>query len=391
MKTLVTPKVLKWARKTSGYEIKDIIGKLSQKRITTETIIAWEAGKDAPTYPQLRKLSKFYSRPIALFFLPEPPKEDEETSIKAQFRSLPSSYIDRLAPALRHLIREALVKRINLKEIYNNSIPKDIQSFKAKLKDISINNPKKLAEKIREILGITIEQQFSWRNSDEALKNWRHKLETLGIWVFKAPFKDEDYSGFYLNDDDFPIIYLNNGEVKERQIFSLFHELGHFLLGKGGIDFRSDIQAHLSAKYRKEEVFCNVFAGAFLVPDSCLSRLYSSRSIINDNSISEVAKKCHVSKAVIWRRYFDNGLVARQKYENFLREDQTRGSSPKRIKTDGGNYYGTQKSYLGHKYLHLVFNEYYQQRINQEQLADYLQVKIKSIPTLEGFFLKESS
>ena len=47
-------------------------------------------------------------------------------------------------------------------------------------------------------------------------------------------FQAEGLFGFCLQDDEFPIIYLNNSAAKSRQIFSLFHELAHLLLRTSG-------------------------------------------------------------------------------------------------------------------------------------------------------------
>ena len=56
---------------------------------TQEEIEAWESGAEAPTYPQLEKLAyDIYKRPLAIFFLPTPPKESLPQS---EFRTLPDA------------------------------------------------------------------------------------------------------------------------------------------------------------------------------------------------------------------------------------------------------------------------------------------------------------
>ncbi len=77
---------------------------------------------------------------------------------------------------------------------------------------------------------------MAWRNIDEALKEWRQAIYRVGIFVFKDAFREERFSGFSLYDDVFPIIYVNNSAAKPRQIFTLFHELGHLLFHTSGID-----------------------------------------------------------------------------------------------------------------------------------------------------------
>lgn len=79
----VTPSVLKWARQSVGAPLT-----LAAQRagVTTERVEAWEAGEAEPTVAKLRVLAKLYQRPLAVFFLPEPPLEFDALR---DFRKLP--------------------------------------------------------------------------------------------------------------------------------------------------------------------------------------------------------------------------------------------------------------------------------------------------------------
>ena len=73
----VNPEVLRWARKTSGFGIDDVVDKLKRKKVTAKTVASWEKGTSSPTYTQLEKLAyDIYKRPLALFFFPDPPEEE---------------------------------------------------------------------------------------------------------------------------------------------------------------------------------------------------------------------------------------------------------------------------------------------------------------------------
>src|SRR3546814_17029352 len=48
-------------------------------------------------------------------------------------------------------------------------------------------------------------------------------------------FRTDDFSGFCLYDEEFPIIYVNNSSAKTRQIFTYFHELAHLVFHTSGI------------------------------------------------------------------------------------------------------------------------------------------------------------
>ena len=84
----------------------------------------------------------------------------------------------------------------------------------------------------------------------------------------------------------------------------------------------------------------------------------------------------------------DNGIIDQHYYETKAQQwnkeyEQARKSGK------GGNFYATQATYLGEKFLDLAFGKYYQGRFNIEQLADYLNLKVQHISGLEPFVLKK--
>ena len=51
--------------------------------------------------------------------------------------------------------------------------------------------------------------------------------------------------------------------------------------------------------------------------------------------------------------------------------------------TMDGDYYNTKMTYLGDNYLIKAFSAYYNNFIDDFKLADLLNVKLKSLPTIE--------
>ncbi len=366
----VTPEVLRWAREGAGIKTEEVAEQLKLKRVTAETIQQWESGRGSLTYSQLEKLAKIYRRPVAVFFFPEPP---EEPSLKGQFRSLPEAYVEKIPTKIRFLIRDGMVKQMNLYELLGDTNP----AKRRIVQDIVVDrmSAKNLAAQARKYIGISLEEQTKCKDENEALKMWRNALEECGLWIFKNAFHDKNYCGFCLHDDQFPIIYLNNSMAKSRQIFTLFHELAHLLRGKGGVDM-----------HQWEEVFCNAFAGAFLVPDESF-RQYAKKKPEN-HEIKKLAKLYKVSREVIRRKLLDKNLITQKEYEGKREESKEKGYAGKKSSKSGGDYYATQRDYLGQKYLEIAFRQYHQKRINDRELADYLGVKTKSLEKLEGRVLK---
>ena len=218
----VNPEVLKWARKTAGLSIEDVVHKLRRKTINKKIVAKWEEGESAPSYSQLELLAYgIYKRPLAIFFFPSPPEPEY------QIESMPSQ--------IRLLIRKAKVFQINLKELYDDKNPGSRQICQ----DLSFNptvSPAVMAKTVREYLGVELSTQVGRRDKDQELKYWRKVFEENGIFVFKDAFKVDAFSGFCLYDQKFPIVYVNNSKSKDQQIVTLFHELAHLLFRTGGVD-----------------------------------------------------------------------------------------------------------------------------------------------------------
>jgi hypothetical protein len=62
-------------------------------------------------------------------------------------------------------------------------------------------------------------------------------------------------------------------------------------------------------------------------------------------------------------------------FQNSKNEDKASG---------GGNYYLTMRSYLSDRYTKLAFGNYYRGTISIDQLAGYLGIKAKNVPTFEA-------
>jgi len=377
------PDMLRWARETGGFDIDDVVVKLKRKRITSETVASWEEGATSPTYVQLERLAyEVYRRPLALFFFPERP---EEEAPKESFRTLPQAEINLLEPRLLYLVRQARVMQENLRELFDGGSP----AKQRVCSDITIRESdtiSSVAKSVREYLGVDMEEQYTLPTNDSALKYWRNVLEEHGVFVFKDAFKDAECSGFCLYDDVFPIIYINNSQAKIRQIFTLFHELAHLLFKTGGIDLRHDAFVQkLRGNSKRVEVFCNKFAGEFLVPTEDIEPRIRNQTI-DDNLLTRFARKYSVSREVVLRKCLDLNFITKAVYEakvNEWKEERPPGGNS----TPGGNPYYTKGAYLGPHYIEKAFGKYYQGAISRTQLADYLGMNEKHVDSFEGYAL----
>ena len=331
---------------------------------------------------QLETLADKYKRPIAIFFFPEPPQEPNFADRSA----LRSFEIEQLDPSIRILLRQAYARQLSLMELNMDVNPAETKIFRDLHPQLD-DSVTDLAQQTRAYLGISVETQASWSNAREALENWREQIEEKGIFVFKDAFRDDFVDGFCLVHEQFPVIYLNNSSQFVRQIFSLFHELAHLLLGENGIT------RDINPVDRDIEGFCNQFAAEFLVPSSHLETCLNY-PVYNDAAIEELASYYKVSRPVILLRLINQGTLKQnsyrrraaqwtEEYESRL-EGRAGGESP-----GGGNYYNTHAVYLGYKFIELAFSRYHQGRCSMEELAEHLNVKVKNLPRLEDCLLRK--
>lgn len=380
----INPRVLRWARESSGYSVDEVARAIKRD---IDVVLGWELGQGAPTYAQLENLAyQMYKRPLAVFFFPDPP---EELDVRQSFRTLPDFELANLSADTLYAVRAARAMQIALYELNDGTNPSVSAIFRGVHFDAKSVTPVRAAEVVREYLGIGLAEQSQWKDAEEALERWRNAVQDKGIFVFKRSFKDPGISGICLHDPEFPVVYLNNSTPYTRQIFTIFHELAHLLLGNNGITIRdTSYVTALTGHARSVEVFCNRFAAEFLVPLRDFEhRLSGSWSV--DELASALSNYYKVSREVILRRLLDRGLVSVDEYEARV-EEWLEQSQKTRRSGAGGNYYNTHAKYLGDKYLELAFRRYYEGRCTTEQLADYLNAKSSSVPGFEEIVLRKA-
>ncbi|MFN4281434.1 MAG: helix-turn-helix domain-containing protein [Alphaproteobacteria bacterium] len=368
----ITPALLTWARERAGLSPDEAAQKF--KRFAD-----WEAGISFPTYSQLEQISDTLKVPIAVFFFPEPP---QVPPIAETFRTLPDAELALLPSRLRMLLRKAKAMQLNLWELTQGRNPaeklitRDL-AFPAEV-DIAT-----MASAVRDYIGVSVADQRRWGDDETALKQWRAALSKVGVFVFKDAFRVDDFSGFCLYDEVFPIIYVNNSCAKTRQIFTYFHELAHLIFHTSGIDTIHDSYIpRLEQGARRIEVLCNSFAAHFLLPEQEFAAAVVGLEA-SEATAERLAAQFHVSREVIFRRFLDQGRIQQQQYAAAVarwNEQRKGGGGP------GGDHYWTQLTYLGRDYVSLALRQFHQNRIDENQLADYLNEKPKNVGVLEEYF-----
>lgn len=373
----VTPSILTWARERAGYKVDELAATWDPP----VDIAGFECGEAKPTYRQIENIADKLQLPVAAFFLPEPP---DWPPIEQSFRTLGSEQFAEIPPRIRLLLHKARGFQIGLDELNGGRNPAQRQI----VRDLPLHpttDPVIAAARIRDFLEVSTEEQFGWKSASDALKAWRKSLHTVGVAVFKDAFGDNDFCGFCLYDAEFPLIYVNNSNSYTRQIFTLFHELAHLLFHTSGVDKDSGFRSQLTDDWQRIETLCNRLAAEILVPHEALMRKIDHEKAYKIQA-EELSRRYRVSREVILRRILNAGLIKPNEYKATV---QQWSSEPRMNQSGGPTFYVKKLAYLGEEYVSLAFERYYEERINDEELAEFLDIKPKHINMMEQTFLGE--
>jgi Zn-dependent peptidase ImmA (M78 family) len=373
---LINPQILAWARESAGFYIDEAAKKIP---VNPEKLRSCEIGTDRLTIAQLRKLSNLYKRPLAFFYLPNPPQQE---IIPKDFRRLPEDEVEKFSPNLRLEIRKAKYRREVALDLFKDL---EIKIPKFRAKATLSDNVYEVGNLIRNLLKVSFKQQKSIKK-ESLLNFWREKIEDLGILVFSASLIDlKVMRGFSIDKNPLPIIVLNSKDHHKARIFTLFHEFTHLLLHSGGI---CDL-----GEQNRIEVFCNAVAGESLVPTDWLKeipivRQHKDKSEWNDEEINNLAEKFGVGREVILRRL----LAINKTTEYFYKHKREQYQAEYRIKIAQEKaekksmpiqYHYKVLNQTGRKFAKLVFEGYHQNKIGLLDVSEYLGTKIKHLPKIE--------
>jgi Zn-dependent peptidase ImmA (M78 family)/transcriptional regulator with XRE-family HTH domain len=378
MSIYVNAKMITWARERNGLTIEELAKKLKKK---PEDVRKWESGQARISYASLEALAyKHLKIPMALFYFPAPPDLDDP---KKAFRRLPEYELDRLSSNTLQIIR--------LGQAYQESLVELVPPTEGKkriFKELRLSGreTKQIAFETRKYLGITLTKQFEFQSTEAAFKAWRHSLEEVGVFTFKDTLKDRFVSGFSLQHDRFPIIFVNNSNAHARQVFTLFHELAHILFGVSGItDVDETYVQFMSPPQRLMEMKCNEYAAEVLVPeDAFRGEVFRGQNASPETLIVRLAKKYSVSREVILRKFLNYDLVTPAYYEQKVAQwnkDYLRDVD----KTSGGNYYLTRLAYLGEGFARIAFRNYHAGEVSKSELATHLNMNARNIDRMEDY------
>lgn len=379
----VTPSVLKWARESIGASL-DLAAQ--RAGVSVERVAAWEAGEAEPTVAKLRALAKLYQRPLAVFFLPQPPLDFDALR---DFRKLPDQEDHTWSRALHKVYRRAVEQQevfAELQEAEGESVAVAVPA--AVLDD----DPEEVAATAREALGISLQEQFSWRKPDDAFAGWLQAIESLGVLVLRtSDVPTSEMRGFSLGSGPVPVIVVNALDWPRGQVFTLLHEFAHLMLREGGLCNLMEPDAGIT---RRVEMFCNAVAGAIIMPAASFldNEVLAPLGIRDwdDDVLAQLSHRYGTSREAVLRRLvtlnrasWDLYLARRVEYLQAYVEARQDERARRRESKGGPPPYRMAIRDRGRPYVRLILDAYYRDLISSSNLSRLLSLKLRHLGNLE--------
>lgn len=375
----VKAELIRWVREDAGLTVADV----ARKTGTSESRVQqWEAGELPPTIRQLRLLGNAAKRPLAIFYLAEPPKRFQAMH---DFRRIPGDPMAEGSPGLRLAIRSALARREVAVELADEL---DELSDELPIAATVDDDPKDVARRIREFLDVPLQLQKKWSGAYEALNSWKEAIEQRGVLVFQAPGVDvSEMRGFSVAEPPFPMIVLNVRDAPNGRVFTLMHELAHLLLRQGGLCDLTDHGARPPEDDRIE-VFCNAVAAEALVPGealllSPLVRAHGPDPVWSEEELGRLAREFSVSQEVVLRRLLESGRTTSAFYRAMRAQFLEAYEERRRSQAGFAPPDVAAVSHAGKSFVRLVLDAYYSERITSRDVSEYLGVRLKHLPKIE--------
>jgi len=220
-------------------------------------------------------------------------------------------------------------------------------------------------------------------------------LEEAGVLVFQASgIGVDEMRGFSLTERPFPVIVVNVKDSPRGRIFSLMHEFTHILLHDSGLcDF--DEQEPRPPEMQRIELFCNRVAASALIPkDDLLAQALVAekpdQTIWAPDELRELSARYKVSQEAVLRRLLTLNKVDEGFYWQSVRRLH---KEYKKLTSRSGFQPPHQRAVnnAGQLFSQLVLDSYYNERITARDLSDYLEVRLKHLPSIEELVRRKAA
>lgn len=351
--TKSNPRMLSWARESVSVSPEQAAKSL---RVADDYYTEMEQGNQHPTLSQLRKLSALFKRPVAVFFMANPPADTKKPK---DYRA----HDGELTKKTLLSIRRARFIQGNFKALQEDSKTTPPLWTNA---DSAITT----AKLVREWLGLTEEVQREAKDSKELFGLLIERLQTRNILVLLHSFPISDAKAYCFTDDPKVIVISTGDKYTESRIFSLLHELTHLAAGDSGICL-----VHESYNQHVNERFCDKVATHALMPGALVHSVideYENPNLLDDDLLGAVARRIKCSKLALLFRLVELNYITQPQCE--AKRKEWAAKPPKKQGGGRSNRISTALRENGTAYISTVIGAYNSDRISASAAAKMLNI-----------------
>ena len=375
------PQVVKWLVESSGMDH----GAVAQKMSVDKAQVGRWIDTGVMEYSKMRDLAKCVKRAETLFLLRSPPSEEKITDYRraggAQGGLSPEDIV-----AVRRA-RYAQSTAREMMEVQNMSAEPLVPA------GVTTSEPADaVARSERGRLGVEERPDGALKGAADALYGTlREAIEGQNIFVFQHPLDAGSVRGLALTGSLPRVILVNSRDANRAKAFTLIHEYGHVILGRGGICGGQEA-ARARPGAPSAEAWCDRFAASFLMPEAGFA---AERKKLEDelDGASEVAgmlaKKFKVSPhAAAARAAGIPGGRFGSDYGALPGQTASRHGADKAKAGDKGegrpSFVDLRLSQMGRKFTRLALASDAAGVITSRDLLDYLRISLKHLDKIKS-------
>lgn len=261
----------------------------------------------------LKKIDKIFGEGLSFYTDPKELKREKNASIF--FRK--TTFNSTITLGGREIVHKMETR------IHSLSALSKLSNYKAseKLDTFNLNDPPE--EVAKQIRGNLYPKEIIQQNRDflkALIENFAEHnilvLEFVETWNKK---NKANIDGFFIAPNNI-VIKRQQGSLK-REIFTLIHELGHYLLQEEELDDET-LKTSNNGELNEVEKWCNEFAFAFLSKDfqEKLPDIFKQEPNCNNKQIKTFSQKYHISRLAIFTYLFGKKAISWNKYYSLKQE-----------------------------------------------------------------------
>ena len=326
----------------------------------------------------LKRIDKIFEKGLHYYLDPKAPEKSKEASI---FFRKENFHTDELNLGAKKIVNQFEELKLSLSAIAKLS---DLE-FHRQIETYSVNeNPKNVANEVRSFLYPRFD-----KNRRNFLKSLINELASNNILVFEFietwnKKEKANIDGFYLKPN---MIVLKRHQSFSREIFTLAHELGHYLLDEEEIE-EINYNDFNKKNISKIEKWCNDFAFYFLAGEfsDYINRLEiaSSKNDYHHDLVKKISEQTHLSQLAIFTRFLYQGKISKSNYslvkndfeEAFRRKLEEKEREKELLKQSGIKQRGSvAKPIPSPLFLSTIQTAYYEGLLNEYEVCKKLNIK----------------